>query len=176
ADVSALGAILYECLTGRPPFQAATPLETALQVLHQEPVPPRRLLPQVPRDLETICLKCLGKQPDKRYASARALADDLRRFLGGQPGRGPPVGGAWRDGVGRFRGGGRVRARPVGVWERGRKWARRRPAVTALLALLAAVLVGGFLGMLGLWLRADAARQAEAAQRARAEEERRIAE
>jgi tetratricopeptide (TPR) repeat protein len=154
ADVYALGAVLYECLTGRPPFKAATPMETVLQVLGEEPVPPRRLQPQVPPDLETVCLTCLGKEPARRYAGARALADDLRRFLNGEP----------------------IQARPVGAWERGVKWARRRPAVTALLAALVVVLAGGFLGLTALWLRADEqrvaaerAREEEAAQRAVAE-------
>jgi tetratricopeptide (TPR) repeat protein len=136
-DIYALGAILYEMLTGRPPFQGLHAMETALQVLSAEPVPPHRLVPTVPRDLETICLKCLHKESSRRYASAAALADDLRRFLDGQP----------------------IQARPVGRMERLRKWAQRRPAVAGLLTALFLVLAGSFAALSWLYLDADRQRQ-----------------
>jgi serine/threonine protein kinase/tetratricopeptide (TPR) repeat protein len=127
ADVHALGAILYELLTGRPPFVGATVLETIEQVRRQEPVPPTRFRAEVPRDLETICLACLRKEPQQRYPSAAHLAEDLRCFLQGKP----------------------VRARPTPSWERGLKWARRRPAVAGLTAALVCALLGLF--VLGGW-------------------------
>jgi WD40 repeat protein len=111
-DVYSLGAILYEVLTGRPPFQAESPLETLLQVRDNEPDRPSLHNDTVDRDLETICLKCLEKDPRQRYGSAEALADDLDRWLNGEP----------------------IRARPSTTWERIVKWIRRRPAAAALIA------------------------------------------
>jgi tetratricopeptide (TPR) repeat protein len=143
ADVYALGAILYELLTGRPPFKGQTAAETVYQVLHAEVVPPCRLRPQVPRDLETVCLKCLERDPRRRYASARALADDLESFLDGRP----------------------IRARPLGVWGRAGKWCRRRPAVAALLGVSAAAAVA--LGLV-LWSQGAAERRRLADARAEA--------
>ena len=125
ADIYALGAILYELLTGRPPFRGTTVLETLEQVRRSEPVSPRQLNAGTPRDLETICLKCLDKDPRRRYETARALAADLRRYQAGEP----------------------IVARPVGPLERSWKWARRRPA----LALLLLVSFAAALGLLGLW-------------------------
>jgi serine/threonine-protein kinase len=113
SDIHALGAILYELLTGRPPFGGATVWETLEHVQRQEPVPPSQRWPDVPRDLEAICLKCLRKDPARRYADAQELAEDLHRFLKGEP----------------------VGARPLRPWERALKWARRRPAAAALLGV-----------------------------------------
>jgi serine/threonine-protein kinase len=134
ADIYALGVILYEVLVGRPPFRGETPLDTREQVRSQEPVPPRRLRPKVPRDLETICLKCLQKEPARRYAGAEGLAEDLRRFQAGAP----------------------IRARPVGRLEHLVKWARRQPAAAALWGVsLTAVLVLGLGGLWWAWQRAE---------------------
>ncbi|MSR59483.1 MAG: serine/threonine protein kinase [Planctomycetaceae bacterium] len=119
-DIYALGAILYESLTGRPPFKAATPLETVMQVLHEEPVPPVRIQPRTPKDLDTISLKCLHKDPARRYASAAELADDLQRYLNDEP----------------------ALARPVGRIERMFRWCRRNPSRAAAALLGVLVLVG----------------------------------
>src|SRR5262249_26169058 len=129
ADVYSLGAILYELLTGRPPFKAATVLETLEQVKSAEPVSPTRLQPKLPRDLVTICLKCLEKEPARRYGSAAELAEDLRRLGAGEV----------------------IRARPAGAARRAWRWCRREPARAAL----AATLVVGFVGVATQWWRAE---------------------
>lgn len=127
ADVYALGAILYELLTGVPPFRAATPLDTLVQVVHTEPVHVNRLQPSIPRDLATICHKCLEKEPGRRYVRAADLADDLQRFLNTEP----------------------IVARPVGRAGRMWRWARRNPSLAGL-AVLTAVVAGIALGTV-LW-------------------------
>lgn len=119
ADVYALGSILYDALTGRPPFKTADKWETIELVKTQDPPPPRLLVPQLPRDLELICLKCLQKEPGDRFASARDLADELRRFQEGRP----------------------ILTRPTPVWERAWKWARRRPAAASLIGVSAVALL-----------------------------------
>jgi serine/threonine protein kinase len=125
-DVYALGAILYECLTGRPPFLGPEPMLTIMMVLSNDPVPPRQVQTKLPLDLDTICLKCLEKQPKKRYTSAAELADDLERYLEGKP----------------------ILARPIGKVERAVKWAKRRPWQAAAVGLAAVILIGSIVGLL----------------------------
>jgi eukaryotic-like serine/threonine-protein kinase len=154
ADIYALGAILYELLTGRPPFRGATVLDTIQQVKADEPVPPSQLVPGLHRDAETIALKCLQKDPSRRYSTAGAVADDLDRFLRGDP----------------------IAARPIGPWERGGRWCRRYPAVAGLLFAVSASLLLGSLGSLGFALQANSQRRL--AERARENEasQRRVAQ
>jgi WD40 repeat protein/serine/threonine protein kinase len=154
-DVYGLGAVLYELLTGRPPFLASTALLTLGQVREREPEPPSALRPGCPTDLETIVLRCLQKDPGRRYGSAAALADDLERFLQGRP----------------------ILARPVGTAERLLRWTRRHPAIASLLAAVALVALLGFTGVLWQWRRAEGERRdalaaRDGAQLARADEER----
>ncbi len=139
-DIYALGAILYEMLTGRPPFLGKNPAETQQRILLEDPVPPARVNPGVPRDLDTICLKCLQKDPQRRYNTAHELAADLRRFERHEP----------------------IAARPVGSIERTYKWVRRHPALAATLATILLVLVGIIWG--GAWLTTQHAKLTHAVE------------
>ena len=133
-DIYGLGALLFALLTGRPPFQAATSLDTLRHVLSVEPPRPRTLNPSVPRDLQTICLKCLEKSPGKRYATAAALAEDLDRYLNDRP----------------------ILARPAGMMEKAFRWYRRRPLIGTMAAALVLLLVAVPVLLAGLWQQADA--------------------
>src|SRR5262249_8790676 len=146
-DVWGLGAVLYELLTRQPPFRGKTGPETLRQVREQEPERPRRLNRQVARDLETVCLECLKKDPLQRYGSAEALSEDLERWLRGEP----------------------IRARPAGVPERLVKWARRRPAVAGLLGAVAGTVLVSLGLVIWLWLRAETAREEAEGETIRAE-------
>jgi hypothetical protein len=141
-DVYALGAILYELLTGRPPFKATTVTDTLLQVLQQAPVPPRELQPGLPGDVETICLKCLRKEAMRRYSSAAELAYDLRQFLDGKP----------------------IVARPVGLIEKSWLWSRRNPGLACSLVATCTSLILG-IGIAAYWAieANDAAHKAQKA-------------
>lgn len=153
-DTYALGVILYEMLTGRRPFEGSTALDVLEQVRQQEPVPPRRLQARTPRDLETICLKCLHKEPARRYASALALAEDLQRFLAGEP----------------------IRARPVSLPERAWRWARRRPALAGLLAFILVLLLASAVTITAAWRYAVLGWNEADVKRTEAEHQRQLAE
>src|SRR5262249_1837799 len=129
ADVYALGAILYEMLTGQPPFRSETPLDTLMQVASEEPIPLSRLQPRLPQDLQTICMTCLQKEAHKRNLTAGGRADALRRYREGEP----------------------IAARPIGKLERAYKWARRRPASAALILLGLFTVLGGFASVVWGW-------------------------
>jgi tetratricopeptide (TPR) repeat protein/tRNA A-37 threonylcarbamoyl transferase component Bud32 len=147
SDVYSLGVVLYRLLAGELPFRGNARM-LLHQVLHDEPRAPRSLNDRIPRDLETICLKAMAKEPARRYATAGELADDLRRFLKGEP----------------------IRARPTGRVERFARWCRRNPVVAGLTAALVLALVGGLASATGLWLRARSHLREAERQRGRAEE------
>lgn len=147
ADVYGIGAILYTLLTGRPPFLSETIDGVLMQLRDQEPVSPRLLLPTIPRDLETICLKCLEKETSKRYSTARELAEEMDRFLRDEP----------------------IQTRPAGTPEKVLRWCRRRPLIAGLIALLHVFGIIGLSGILWQWNRAETNAEAERRERNRAE-------
>ncbi|MGE3806773.1 MAG: protein kinase, partial [Gemmataceae bacterium] len=141
SDIHGLGVLLYEMISGRVPFEGPTSVETLQLILSQEPVPPRLLQPGLPRELETICLKCLHKEPGRRYATAAALADDLLSFLQDRP----------------------IQARPVSRFGRARRWLEREPRVALLIAMIVLVTAACLAGVIWKWQEAEAAaRQARA--------------
>jgi eukaryotic-like serine/threonine-protein kinase len=150
ADIYALGAILYELLTGRPPFRGDTALEVLHALANDEPVAPRRLRPSVPRDLEIIVLKALEKEPSMRYSTASKLGDDLRSFLASRP----------------------INAKPPSLLDRLLKWTRRRPGLAVLTGALLVVLLGAFVAITTLWVDAAGARDQSRAAGARAQRQR----
>jgi eukaryotic-like serine/threonine-protein kinase len=150
SDVYGLGATLYHAMTGRPPFQGETPTEVLQQVLNREPVEPRRLNPAIPRDLETICLKCLEKEPARRYASAQMVAEELGRFLENQP----------------------VQARAIGPAGKAWRWCQRKPVVAGLTASLILAVILGIAGVLRQSYQANAQRRRAENLLARSEQER----
>jgi serine/threonine-protein kinase len=133
SDLYSMGAILYECLTGRPPFLAPTLQETLLRIGDSDPLAPRTLNASVPRDLETVCLKCLEKELERRYRSSQELADDLERFLRGAP----------------------VQARSIGPLTKGWRWCRRKPLIASLALALSLAVTLGIAGVLWEWRRAE---------------------
>jgi len=133
ADVYGLGATLYELLAGSPPFVGTSALDTIMQALSKDPRPPRQINPAINRDLETISLRCLEKQPDKRYPTAAAVADELERFMRGEP----------------------IQARPVSVWERAWRWRQRNPWLAGLAAALLVAIIAGSTAALRQWRRAE---------------------
>lgn len=153
ADIWAMGAILYALFTGRPAFVGATTMDTLVQLQSKEPVPPTQLIPNLPKDLETICLKCLHKDPNGRYESADALADDLTRYLNGEP----------------------ILARPVGRVERTWRWCRRNPVIAGLTTAVVVAMVAGTLVSTIFGIRASQAAVAESAARKDAEEKQELA-
>ena len=147
SDVYSIGAVLYQLLTGRPPFQSETLTQILQQVQNADPVPPRKLNSGVPADLQTICLKCLQKEPSRRYATARALADDLELFLASRP----------------------IRARPVSLVETAWLWCKRRPALAAMIAAFHLALAAGLAGILFEWHESNLHAAGERQQRLAAE-------